>query len=637
MTTTVLVAGGPRGLGAQLAAAHLDRGHAVVVWPGERGGWSGSDVIALAAGGTGGARVRSLAPGEPLDEAGPVEMAWCLATGTDAVIARGCRTDGSTVAAVLGALSALRAGMLCYVGPSWLSAPLPDVPPDVTDSYLRQREAVGARCAAAGLAARMLTVGAIVSDTVPDSGTGGLAHFIGTVLTLVAEIGERSPGYLNRQPLRFLASPGAGLGLLPAGEAVQALLRAAAGPAGVPAGPAASHWFTAADLAARLTAELGVDLLATEAPAELNPVDRLFQSRLGTVHHELMAATRFDAETRLSDQDAAQYLARAIRAAAAAMPPRRPSATSLPPYLHEVRAGPLFYHRAGHLGTPIVLLGAFGTGPCFWYRLIEQLLPRRVILWTGRIAQVSFAAHLADLDAVLAHENVTACHLVGWCSGAHTALEYARTRSAAVVTATLLNGALHSPDDDPGLVTAFRRNADLMCGMLVRKPSMASTLARTVFAAPADAHAHADPDENDPERQGRAVLTWVDPVLRGEIQATLRQPEDLLAHARLRAELQARDPLRDPAQLTVPILCIGAEYDDVVSPRLLQAQARRLPNARYAEVQGGTHFLLHDRPALVATLVSSFTADPACRGEHDGEVRWQREDTGSAGYVMPLR
>jgi pimeloyl-ACP methyl ester carboxylesterase len=621
MTRTVLVAGGPRGLGPQLAAAILGQGHEVVIWPGEHGIWSTTDVIACGASPAAAEQVRSLAPWQTPADAGPVDMIWCLATGGDPVIARGRRTDGSTIAAVLSALPLLCPGMLCHVGPAWLSGHRPDARLEIVDGYLRQREAVSARCMAMGIALRMLSVGPTISDSIPDSGTGGLAHFIDTVLTLLTYVAERDPGYLNHRSLRFLAAPNAGLGMLPAAEAARALLLSAHRPAGAPAEVTASLWFSTADLAARLTTELGVTLQVTDDPAELNPVDRLFQSRLGTVHRELAAVTGLDAAMQPPGDGAVRYFNRAVRTAAIATPLRRPTTTSLPSFLHEGRVGSLTYLRAGRHGTPIVLLNAFGAGPCVWYRLVEQLLPRRLLLWTGRIAEMPFSAHLTDIGAMLAHEGVTACHLVAWCSGAHTALEFARTRNEAVVTATLLNGSLQSPDDDPHLATAFTRNADRMCRMLVRNPNMASAMT-SAFGALGTADMHTTPDGHEAEQQGRAVLCWVDPVLRREFQAAMQVPQDLLASAHLRNELRGREPLRDPAQLTMPILGVGAEYDEISSPLLLQAHMRKLPDARYAEVQGGTHFMLHDRASLIGSLIGSFIADPASRGDYDSEVRW---------------
>jgi pimeloyl-ACP methyl ester carboxylesterase len=629
MTRTVLVAGGPRGLGPQLAAGLINQGHEVAIWPGEHGTWSSADVSACSASPAAAGKVRSLAPWQTPADIGPVDIVWCLAAGTDPVIARGRRTDGSTTAAVLSALPLLRPGMLCHVGPAWLSGQRADARPEIVDGYLRQREAVSARCTAMGLALRALSVGSTISDTIPDGGTGGLAHFISTVLTLLADIAERDPDYLNRRPLSFLAAPDAGLEMLPAAEAARALLRAAERRTGAATEVTASSWFSAADLAARLTAELGAPLRVTHDPAELNPVDRLFQSRLGTVHRELAAGTRLNAAIRPADDGAVRYFNRAVRAVAIATPPRRPTTTSLPTFLDKVQVGPLTYLRAGHHGTPIVLLNAFGVGPMVWYRLVEQLLPRRVLLWTSRSAETPFSAHLADIGAMLTHEGVTACHLVGWCSGAYTALEFARTRNEAVATVTLLNGSLHSPDDDPQLVPAFRRNADLLCRMLIRNPRAASALT-SAFGALSAVDKHTVADEHDPEQQGRAVLSWVDPVLRREFQAAMQVPQDLLAGAHLRIEIRGREPLRDPVQLSLPILGIGGEYDDISSPLLLQAQMRKLPDARYAEVQGGTHFMLHDRAPLIGSLIGSFIADPASRGDHDGEVRWQPESPGPA-------
>jgi pimeloyl-ACP methyl ester carboxylesterase len=58
----------------------------------------------------------------------------------------------------------------------------------------------------------------------------------------------------------------------------------------------------------------------------------------------------------------------------------------------------------------------------------------------------------------------------------------------------------------------------------------------------------------------------------------------------------------------VPTLLLSGENDRISSPGMSKAVAERLPDARYDEIAGGTHYCLYENPEWVIDTLEHFFA-----------------------------
>ncbi|GAA3897323.1 hypothetical protein GCM10022244_04480 [Streptomyces gulbargensis] len=291
----------------------------------------------------------------------------------------------------------------------------------------------------------------------------------------------------------------------------------------------------------------------------------------------------------------------------------------------EVRsAGCRVRYRAGGQGPLVVLLTALGYTDEVWYPLAERLLPgRRVVMWDAEDASepIGPAERRLDLvDAVLAAEGARACDVIGWCSGAQLAVEYALGRPRAVRAAVLLNGSYPRAATDAA--SAYERNLAAVCASVAARPHRAERALRMLTGASGPGPLPAD------ERLAAVeVLARVPPGLEPVLRHPFRDAPALVRYSRMLDELWRR-PLPPPAPGAPPLLSLAAELDRVAAPEP-PAGLRPLLAGRHGVLAGATHYSLLERPEAVADVCRAFLDDPAGAVPVAGgaeEVRWASGD-----------
>ena len=329
--------------------------------------------------------------------------------------------------------------------------------------------------------------------------------FLLALHSLKAEIEERSPQYFDYQALRFVAKADAGVNLMPAGLAAELLQRISRAQ-----GTANSHFRIASPQKTPLAAlfecisiAYGVSLLPAKDAKSLNAIDQVFQERLSSSGEILKVGTSGPSESEayriagispdsaLFEEEACITLLEAIRKDEdKVLASRRACARELPDKLERKTinrdGSELIYYVAGTKGVPIVVLNALGQGLEYWYRLLDNLMEdHRVIIWEPRgiVAPpppFELPQQIDDLDAVLQHENLQACHLVCWCTGGKVAVEFHLRRPSVVRSMVLLNNTLKCDGGPEELDSPYERNMETLCRMLVRKPAMATSVMNTL-------------------------------------------------------------------------------------------------------------------------------------------------------------
>ena len=453
--------------------------------------------------------------------------------------------------------------------------------------------------------------------------------FLLALHSLKAEIEERSPQYFDYQALRFVAKADAGVNLMPAGLAAELLQRISRAQ-----GTANSHFRIASPQKTPLAAlfecisiAYGVSLLPAKDAKSLNAIDQVFQERLSSSGEILKEGTSGPSESEayriagispdsaLFEEEACITLLEAIRKDEdKVLASRRACARELPDKLERKTinrdGSELIYYVAGTKGVPIVVLNALGQGLEYWYRLLDKLMEdHRVIIWEprGTVAPpppFELPQQIDDLDAVLQHENLQACHLVCWCTGGKVAVEFHLRRPSVVRSMVLLNNTLKCDGGPEELDSPYERNMETLCRMLVRKPAMATSVMNTLNSR--NEESETEMLENGGEQLSIDVLSLMNAALKPYVLAPFHTQETTVNYAHQLVDFWKYDVREKLAQVTVPVLLMSGEYDQVATPAASFEAAALFPHARHEHVKGATHYCLYDRPEFVADMLKEF-------------------------------
>lgn len=252
--------------------------------------------------------------------------------------------------------------------------------------------------------------------------------------------------------------------------------------------------------------------------------------------------------------------------------------------------------RSGQ-GEPLVLLHGVGLDHRLWDDLVPLLerhfdVVRYDLLGHGEAEPLSAPVQPEDfcvqLDQVLDQAGLAHACVLGYSMGGLIAACYAETRPARVKRLTLLS-------------TVFERTA----------AEAEAVRTRLDNAATQDAQAAA---EISLTRWFTSSFQQVRPERVREIGRRLvaNQRASFLHAYRMFAQ---GDGLLRPARIHCPVLVMTGEQDVGSTPRMSQALAARLPDARLLIVPGQRHMLpVEDAPAVAGALrdftLSTTTAPP---------------------------
>jgi len=348
-----------------------------------------------------------------------------------------------------------------------------------------------------------------------------------------------------------------------------------------------------------------VSLLTKNAPDLLNSVDRVFQERIAEIRIDSVSPDisseneRDVVMERFADMRKNLDLLNDTRN-------RRCQSlfSTLEPQRIEECSG-LTYYRAGEGGIPIILINALGQGLIFWTRLIDALSQnRRVLIWEPRgvpdPANFTMDNQVEDLQKILQRESITACHLVGWCTGPKVMLMYYRQRPDMVKSMVFLNPSLKGPDISADLDTEYERNLQPLCELLNRRPEMAAFVMKALRDNMGKKAAITD--EPDAVNVLAAMnIDLIEPVLQ-----PFRSESATLAYCQQLLNFWSHHSAALAQNTKVPVFLLAAEFDKIASPAMVQAVRDLLPDAEYMEVRGATHYCLYDRPEFVSQRIETF-------------------------------
>ena len=275
----------------------------------------------------------------------------------------------------------------------------------------------------------------------------------------------------------------------------------------------------------------------------------------------------------------------------------------------------LNYYTGGQGNKTIVLVNAYGQGIGYWKRFLGATAARfRVVLWAPRgddyetvgITQANpQTVHVNDLDCVLACEGIEQCTLVAWCSGPKLALEYCSRYRHRVASMVLVAASFKGLPQYKHLETAYEKNLEPMLETIEKYPDTADVVLEYlngILLAQDKRARTAQQLASMSEAELQEALTAVNMSL----QELVLQPfcaENIVAYARQMRNFWRHDFLPALQNIDVPILFIGGDCDRIASQALAKVIAGLLPQARYMEIQGGTHYVQYEQWDLLAQMV----------------------------------
>jgi pimeloyl-ACP methyl ester carboxylesterase len=239
----------------------------------------------------------------------------------------------------------------------------------------------------------------------------------------------------------------------------------------------------------------------------------------------------------------------------------------------------------------------------------------RVIIWEprGTIAPpqpFGLADQVDDLRAVLENENIESCHAVCWCTSPKVAIDFHLQHPSVFRSMTFLNSTFKCEDGPEDFDTPYEKNLFSLCRMLMRKPEMATSVMKTLQSRTEESELEIL-ETPDAEQMSIAVLSMMNSELKPYVLGPFKTEATTLNYARQMIDFWANDCRKKAASVTVPVLLIGAEHDQVISPESSEFGATLFPDARYVHLTGATHYFLHDRATALAALLQKFFETPA--------------------------
>jgi len=443
---------------------------------------------------------------------------------------------------------------------------------------------------------------------------GAFSILMQALNSTVQEVRSRDPAYFEQRALRTTLP--ADLAFLNAESVASEILSAAAGPPGrcrisaTNGGPSL--------LSDAIGENYELELILGAAPSALTAVDRLFESRLGTLAEATAVSTEPVRRARTADSsELARLVSAWHRHHAASSRAERARladvcATAAP--CSSAGGGPAF-QVFGRSGPQIVIVNAIAQDLKYWERLIDRLARNhRVVTWIQRSLgkdgnPATFDDHLRDLENVVSAVADGPVHLLGWCTGPKLCTRYYLAHSHRVASLVFLAGT-YRPFGENILDTSYEAALEMVFHLLERSPNAApivrTTLLSAVGAGPPKATQAKPAQAAD---LGAEVLASIDPALLPSVAAVYATDESTLLYAKQIREFWSCSIEADVSAIQAPVFVIGAELDRIASPQRGLMVAQALPNATYVELPGATHYCMYDRPDDVASLIKRFVGE----------------------------
>lgn len=275
----------------------------------------------------------------------------------------------------------------------------------------------------------------------------------------------------------------------------------------------------------------------------------------------------------------------------------------------------LNYYVGGRGNKTVVLLNAYGQGFGYWKKFIQAVSAHfRMILWVPRgndweTVGIKLATpqkvHADDLDLILAQEEIETCTLVAWCSGPKLALEYYSRYRHRVASMVFTAASFKGLPQHKALETTYEKNLEPLLETIEKFPGESEVVLEYLkgILLAQDKRARSMEELSS---LSHAELQKALSAVNVSLQDMVLEPfhaSNVLAYARQMRDFWKYDFLSSLKMVSIPVLLLGGDCDQIASQPLAKTVAAMIPQAQYLEVQGGTHYLQYDHWDLLAQAV----------------------------------
>jgi pimeloyl-ACP methyl ester carboxylesterase len=265
------------------------------------------------------------------------------------------------------------------------------------------------------------------------------------------------------------------------------------------------------------------------------------------------------------------------------------------------------WHDTGGDGPPIVLANGLGGPFGAWRYQVEFLRSRyRLVSWDyrglygssrppGDPPRLDIAAHVGDLEGLLAEARIERAAFVGWSMGVQVMLDFYERHPERVSHLALINGTFGKPFETLAVPMAARI-VPLVLQQAGRYHLTGSALLRRVTRWP----------ETGLWLKRLGLLSdTLDPELFREMAAEFATL-DLDVYFTLLRSLGQHDAAHVLESIRVPTLVITGEHDSFTPRHVAEQMARRIRGSELLVVRGATHYTAVEHPELVNLRIEKF-------------------------------
>ena len=448
-----------------------------------------------------------------------------------------------------------------------------------------------------------------------------LYDVLGEIVSLKEEVEDKSEGYFSRHPLRIEGAISLPLSSL--AQAAEAIFKIAAEATTLNGSYriAGAAGITLADFLDPLSESMGIKIEPQSESAKFNPVDLLLHDRLS------VARSAADATEDLSEVDANlpsnDVMIRSFMNAYARGKAKeagrieRAMQTLQRRTIERANDERLCYYVGGSGERSIVIVNAYGQGLAYWTKLLADLVETfRLIVWlprssghdtVGVIKSHPVTDHREDLKELLTREQINKAEFVGWCTGPKLILDYYAAYPDDVASMIFLGATFK---DWPGHSdTDYEKSLAPLLKMVQQRPQLAAPLIdalKKVLLARSGDGVSFDPDDPNSHNMLMKLLAAPCSDLKEAVLEPLLSEASVISYAEQLLDFWNHDATEMFAGVSVPVLFISGECDQIAHPQMAQAAAQMIPGARRLEVRGGSHYLLYERSALMSGLFDLF-------------------------------
>lgn len=456
-------------------------------------------------------------------------------------------------------------------------------------------------------------------------------RFVGMVRRFKQEIEDRIPQYFAANPLRIHLAEEGRLSIGRVNDVAEALIEISSASR---SSEAAAHFYVhtrlpmrLGDYSASLAQITGVRVQVTGSGEPINSVDRLFALKIKELLPYLNCATSQESVQnrsnfpdgtatwfeipRATDEDIVSACDNFPEAAVSDWRSRFEK-KQLP-----ISGGvTLNYYAGGRGDSTLVLLNAYGQSFGYWEKFIERVSQKvRVILWIPRgnewetpgLALASpQAVHADDLDRVLAWEGVKNCTLLAWCSGPKLALEYYARYPRRVSSIVSVAASFKGLPQHKALETAYEKNLESLLETIEKYPETADMVLEYLKGILLGQNKRARTLEelaSISEKDLQEALSAVNVSLQELVLQPFCAASSAVAYARQMRDFWKHDFLPVLSRVQVPVLFLGGDCDRIASQAIAKVVSAAIPQAKYMEIKGGTHYIHYEQWDLLAEVM----------------------------------